>query len=177
MRSTFAIRKAAFAFLLIRLKAAIQNAVNQSSLSGSLGSSNSPAGVNGTLVTVISGTPMATKCLFIAFLKPKKRLLKTVTSGTSSIFLAGDNGTSFAKVKTTRACSQSFSPKASVSFFIVSKSSVRNRLLVISVQNRNKSKWVTFSLIFRRYSSSLPVASASPGVSNTVIVTPFLTTS
>ena len=166
----FARRKAAFAFLLIRLNASIQNTVSQLSLSGSAGFIHSPAGTNGKSFRAFSSTPSLSSTLQILSRKRSIRCWKK----SFSVTLSFEGWTLFAKVNTTRAWSHKLLPNVVVTFLIVLASSSRNLMEVISKQNRKRSTAVIFFLICSRYFSSLPVSSANPGVSKTVIFTLFL---
>ena len=158
----------------MRLNTVTQNAVFQSFLSGSLGSMESPVGTNGTLMATSSGTPQLwMRACRNVFFRPWNFSPNTSLSETPFSFWLADAKTMSANVNTITAWFQIWKPKAVDSFFIVSKSSLRNLVPFISVQNRIRSNSIFFSLIFFIYSLSLPFVSASPGVSNTVIFTLF----
>ena len=173
-RSLFKRRKGNLALLLRRLKVAIQNTVCQLVMPGKHGSHRSPVATKGTLMTTFSATPTFSRTSFIVFLKHRMRSLKRLMRSFWVASLFGGR-TLLANVRATTACSHSWVPNVAVNVSTVLMSSLRNRRLFISVQKMNTSQGsVTLSLIFRRYSSSFPVSSASPGVSNTVIWTSFM---
>lgn len=131
------------------------NALTQFSVSGKLGSLNSPAGTNDTFINTSSGTPMLVRTSNIFFLNSRRRLLKKSSKVLSLSCFLGRASANF-----IGECEYHYGvfPKRDTQSFgelpIVSKSSLRNRLAFNSVQKRNRSGSISLGWILLMYSSS-----------------------